>query len=94
MIQPLRAYTLIETIQEDSLSKGGIAVPDEAKEQPQKGKVLAIGLPEIIDGKEYPAEFKVGDIIWFGKWQGLEMREGAVVKKLLKFDQVYAKETK
>ena len=80
------------------MTKGGIAVPDEVKEQSQRGKVLAIGTPEIIDGKEYKAEYKVGDTILFGKWQGMELKEYTPGKykeyKLLKYEQIAAREAK
>lgn len=97
-IIPSRGYVLIDPIEEDSMTKGGIAVPDGVKEQSQRGKVLAIGAPEIIDGKEYKAEYKVGDIVLFGKWQGMELKEYTPGKykeyKLLKYEQIAAREIK
>jgi len=90
MIQPLRGYALVLLIEEES--KGKVFIPDQAKEQPQMAEVIAIGDPEIIEGKEYPAQFKVGDIIYFGRWQGMELRRDRKEHRLLKFEQVFAKE--
>ena len=90
MIFPLRGYALVRLIEEES--KGKVFIPDQAKEQPQTAEVIAVGDPEIIDGKEYPAQFNVGDIIYFGKWQGMELRRDRKEYRLLQFNQIYARE--
>jgi len=75
-IRPLHDRILIERIEEE-VKKGGIIIPDTAKEKPQQGKVIAVG-PGRIDesGKRIPLDVKKGDIILFGKYSGNEIRIG------------------
>jgi chaperonin GroES len=73
--RPLHDRVVIRRVEEETKSKGGIIIPDTAKEKPMQGEVVAIG-PGGRDeaGKLIPIDLKVGDIILFGKWSGTEVR--------------------
>jgi chaperonin GroES len=64
-IKPLGDRIVIKVLEKEEKTKGGIVLPDTAKEKPQKGEVLAVGSGEIIEGKKVPLEVKVGDEIIF-----------------------------
>jgi chaperonin GroES len=73
-LRPLQDRILVERIEEE-MKKGGIIIPDTAKEKPQQGKVIAVGPGRIDDsGKRIPMDVKKGDIILFGKYSGNETR--------------------
>ena len=73
-IRPLYDHILVERIEED-MKKGGIIIPDTAKEKPQQGKVIAVGGGRKDDkGKKIPLEVKKGDTILFGKYAGTEVK--------------------
>jgi chaperonin GroES len=73
-IRPLYDHILVERIEEE-MKKGGIIIPDTAKEKPQQGKVIAIGGGRKDDkGKKIPLEVKKGDTILFGKYAGTEIK--------------------
>ena len=73
--RPLQDRVVIERIDAEARSAGGIIIPDTAKEKPQQGKVIAIG-PGGRDesGKLIPVDVKVGDRVLFGKWSGTEVK--------------------
>ncbi|MDZ5697498.1 co-chaperone GroES [Chelativorans sp. M5D2P16] len=73
--RPLHDRVVIRRAEGNSTSKGGIIIPDNAKEQPQEGEVLAAG-PGVRDesGKLVPLGVKEGDAVLFGKWSGTEIR--------------------
>ena len=73
--RPLHDRVVIRRVEEEAKSKGGIIIPDTAKEKPMQGEVVAIG-PGGRDeaGKLIPIDLKVGDIILFGKWSGTEVK--------------------
>ncbi len=73
-IRPLHDRILVERVEEE-VKKGGIIIPDTAKEKPQQGKVIAVG-PGRLDerGNRIPMEVKKGDYILFGKYAGNEVR--------------------
>ncbi len=74
-IRPLHDRVLIKRIAEESKTKGGIIIPDTAKEKPQEGKVVAVGAGKVDDsGKLIPLGVKVGDKILFGKYSGSEVK--------------------
>ena len=65
----------IEVLDSEEKTAGGIIIPDTAKEKPQEGKVVAIGLgTRTEDGKIIPMDVKVGDLVLFGKWSGTEVK--------------------
>ncbi len=73
-IRPLYDHILVERIEEE-MKKGGIIIPDTAKEKPQQGKVIAVGSGRKDDkGKQIPLEVKKGDKILFGKYAGTEVK--------------------
>ncbi len=73
-IQPLADRVVIEVLEAREKTKGGIVLPDTAKEKPQEGKVVAIGKGRVAeDGKVVPLEVKVGDKILYGKYTGTEV---------------------
>jgi chaperonin GroES len=73
--RPLRDRVVIRRAEGDLKSKGGIIIPDTAKEKPQEGEVIAVG-PGFRDdsGKLVPLDVKAGDLILFGKWFGTEIK--------------------
>ncbi|HHY70328.1 MAG TPA: co-chaperone GroES [Thermoanaerobacterales bacterium] len=73
-IKPLGDRIVIKVLEKEEKTKGGIVLPDTAKEKPQKGEVLAVGSGEIIEGKKVPLEVKVGDEIIFSKYAGTEIK--------------------
>jgi chaperonin GroES len=73
-IQPLQDRVLVKTLDTGEMKKGGIIIPDTAKEKPQEAEVIAIGPGRISDdGKLIPVNVKVGDKILFGKYSGTEV---------------------
>ena len=74
-IRPLQDRVIVQRVQEEERTKGGIIIPDTAKEKPQEGKVVAVGKGKINeDGKVIPLDVKVGDRILFGKYSGSEIK--------------------
>jgi chaperonin GroES len=73
--RPLGDRVLVRRVEEEAKTKGGIIIPDTAKEKPQEGEVLSTG-PGARDeaGKVHPLDVKVGDRILFGKWSGSEVK--------------------
>jgi chaperonin GroES len=74
-IRPLHDRLLVERLEETEVKKGGIIIPDTAKEKPQEGKVVAVGNGKVTDeGKKIPLDVKAGDKILFGKYSGSEVK--------------------
>ena len=73
-IQPLGDRVLIEPEKDSEVKKGGIIIPDAAKEKPMEGKVIAIGKKRDDDGKEIPFDIKVGDKVLLPKYGGTEVK--------------------
>ena len=74
-IKPLHDRIIVKRLEEEEKTKGGIIIPDTAKEKPQRGKVIAAGKGRINDsGKLQPLEVKPGDEILFGKYAGTEFK--------------------
>jgi chaperonin GroES len=73
--RPLGDRVLIRRVEEEAKTKGGIIIPDTAKEKPQEGEVVAVGPGARDDnGKVHPLDVKKGDRILFGKWSGSEVK--------------------
>ena len=73
-IRPLQDRIIVKRIEEEEKSKGGIIIPDTAKEKPQEGKVVAVGKGNVNDdGKFTPLDVKVNDRVLFGKYSGSEI---------------------
>jgi len=74
-IRPLQDRVIVKRLEEEEKTKGGIIIPDTAKEKPQEGKVTAVGKGKITeDGKVIPLDVKVGDRILFAKYGGTEVK--------------------
>ncbi|MHB8709499.1 MAG: co-chaperone GroES [Desulfuromonadales bacterium] len=74
-IRPLHDRIIVERLEEETKTAGGIIIPDTAKEKPQQGKVIAVGKgKKTEDGKILPLDVKVGDKILFGKYAGTEIK--------------------
>ena len=73
--RPLGDRVLIKRVEEEAKTRGGIIIPDTAKEKPQEGEVIAVGPGARDDaGKVQPLDVKAGDRILFGKWSGSEVK--------------------
>ncbi|HTW92500.1 MAG TPA: co-chaperone GroES [bacterium] len=89
-IRPLQDRILVERIEEE-VKKGGIIIPDSAKEKPQQGKVIAAGPGKVDEkGNRVPMEVKKGDTILFGKYSGNEIRIGEEEHLIMREDDVLA----
>ena len=74
-IKPLHDRVLVRRLEEKEAKKGGIIIPDTAKEKPQEGEIIAVGPGKVgDDGKRLPMDVKVGDKILFGKYSGSEVK--------------------
>jgi chaperonin GroES len=74
-LRPLQDRILVQRVEEETTTKGGIIIPDTAKEKPAEGKVIAVGSGKVgDDGKRIPLEIKAGDRILFGKYSGSEVK--------------------
>ena len=74
-IRPLQDRILVKRLEEEETSKGGIIIPDSAKEKPAEGKVVAVGKGKVLeDGKVQPLDVKAGDTVLFGKYSGTEVK--------------------
>jgi chaperonin GroES len=74
-IRPLQDRVIVQRVEEEARTKGGIIIPDTAKEKPQEGKVVAVGKGKVNDdGKLTPLDVRVGDRILFGKYSGSEIK--------------------
>jgi chaperonin GroES len=73
-LHPLHDRILVKRIEEGEVRRGGLIIPDSAKEKPQEGKVLAVGKGTVNeDGKKTPLDVKAGDRVLFGKYSGSEV---------------------
>ena len=74
-VKPLHDRILVKRLEEKEVKKGGIIIPDSAKEKPQEGEVIAVGPGKVgDDGKRQPMDVKAGDKILFGKYSGSEVK--------------------
>jgi chaperonin GroES len=88
-IRPLGDRILVKRIKEEEKTKGGIIIPDTAKEKPQEGKVVAVGKGKYSDdGKLIPIEVKAGDKILFGKYSGSEVKIEGEEHLILREDDI------
>ncbi|MCC6999923.1 MAG: co-chaperone GroES [Deltaproteobacteria bacterium] len=88
-IRPLQDRLLVKRIAEEEKTKGGIIIPDTAKEKPVEGEVVAVGSGKTDDkGKQHPLTVKTGDRILFGKYSGQEITVDGVEHLILREDEV------
>jgi chaperonin GroES len=86
---PLHDRLLVRRIEEGESVRGGIIIPDTAKEKPQEGEVIAVGKGKSNDeGKVFPLDVKAGDRILFGKWGGTEIKIDGEDFLIMKEDEV------
>jgi chaperonin GroES len=90
-VRPLYDRIVVRRIEEKETAKGGIIIPDTAKEKPQKGEILAVGNGKILDnGQKLALDVKVGDKILFGKYTGTEIKIDGDEVLILREDEVLA----
>jgi chaperonin GroES len=90
-VRPLHDRLIVKRLEEEEKTKGGIIIPDTAKEKPIEGKVIAAGEGRINkDGKKMPMEVKTGDRILFAKYGGTEVRMDGEEYLMMKEDDVLA----
>jgi chaperonin GroES len=90
-IRPLADRIVIKRTKEEEKSKGGIIIPDSAKEKPVEGTVIAVGSGKILkDGKVRPCDVKAGDKVLFGKYSGTEVKIDGEEHMLLREDDILA----
>jgi chaperonin GroES len=88
-VRPLKDHILIKRIAEEEKTKGGIIIPDTAKEKPQEGEVVAVGSGRLLEnGKVSPLHVKKGDRILFGKYSGTEIKIDGFEHLILKEDDI------
>jgi chaperonin GroES len=91
-LQPLADRIVVKPIQKEEMTKGGIYLPDTAKEKPQEGEVIAVGPGKIgEDGKRIPLEVKVGDRVIYAKYGGTEIKVDDVEMMILRESDILAK---
>ncbi len=90
-LRPLHDRLIVERIEEESMSPGGIYIPDNAKEKPARGLVLAVGPGKISDnGQVHKMDVKVGDKVLFGKYAGSEVKLEGKEYLVMREDDVMA----
>jgi chaperonin GroES len=88
-IRPLQDRVIVKRIEEEEKSKGGIIIPDTAKEKPQEGRVIAVGKGKIQDdGKVIPLDVKVNDRVLFGKYSGSEINIDGEEHMIMREDDI------
>lgn len=88
-IRPLADRVLVKRVEEEAKTKGGIIIPDTAKEKPIKGEVIAVGEGKILEnGKKIPLSVKVGDKVIFSKYAGTEIKIEDVEHLIMREDDI------
>src|ERR1700694_3169062 len=90
-VTPLHDRVLIKRIEEKETVKGGIIIPDSAKEKPQEGEVVAAGAGKIEKGQRVPLDVKVGDRVLFGKYTGNDIKIDEQEYLILREEEILAK---
>jgi chaperonin GroES len=90
-IRPLHDRVIVKRIEEEEKTKGGIIIPDTAKEKPIEGKVVAVGAGKILEnGKKLPLEVKKGDRVLFGKYAGTDIKIDGDEHLIMREDDIIA----
>ena len=87
-VKPLHDRIIVKRLEEESKTKGGLIIPDTAKEKPQQGKVVADGAGKREDGKVLPLDVKTGDTVLFTKYAGTEIKLDGEDHLILREDDV------
>ena len=90
-ITPLHDRVLVRRLEQIEAVKGGIIIPDSAKEKPQEGEIVAAGAGKIEKGQRVPLDVKVGDRILFGKYSGSEIKIEDEEYLILREEEILAK---
>ena len=90
-ITPLHDRVVVRRFEEKESVKGGIIIPDSAKEKPQEGEVVAVGAGRREKGERIPLDVKVGDRVLFGKYSGNDIKIDDEEYMILKEDEILAK---
>ncbi len=94
-LQPLGDRLVVKPIEQEDITRGGILLPDTAKEKPQEGKVLAVGPGRLSDeGNRLPMDIKVGDIVVYAKYGGTEIKVEEEELMILRESDILAKKAK
>jgi len=94
-LKPLADRVVVKPIERETVSKGGIVLPDTAKEKPQEGKVVEVGEGRLSDeGKRLPMDVKKGDIVVYAKYGGTEIKIGDEELIILRESDILAKKIK
>ena len=94
-IQPLADRVVVKPIEREEVTKGGIVLPDTAKEKPQEGEVLAVGPGRLSeDGKRIAVDVKVGDIVLYAKYGGTDIKVEDDELVILRESDILARKTK
>jgi len=90
-VRPLHDRVIVKRIEEEETTKGGIIIPDTAKEKPMEGKITAVGNGKILEnGQTQPMDVKVGDRILFGKYAGTDIKIEGEEQLILREDDIIA----
>jgi len=90
-IRPLHDRIIVKRLAEEVVTKGGIIIPDSAKEKPIQGEVIAVGTGKLLEGGQVRAlDVKVGDKVMFGKYSGSEIKVDGVEQLILREDEILA----
>ena len=90
-VTPLHDRVIIRRIEEKESVKGGIIIPDTAKEKPQEGEVIAVGAGKLEKGQRIPLDVEVGDRVLFGKYSGTEIKLDDEEYLILREEEILAK---
>jgi chaperonin GroES len=90
-ITPLHDRVLVRRLEEKETAKGGIIIPDTAKEKPHEGEVMAVGAGKMEKGHRIPVDVKVGDRILFGKYSGSEIKINDQEYLILREEEILVK---
>ena len=91
-LKPLDDRVVVQPLEAEEVSAGGIVLPDSAKEKPQRGKVVALGPGKLLDsGERSTIELSVGDEVLFGKYGGTEIEVDGTEVKILRESDILAK---
>jgi chaperonin GroES len=90
-IRPLHDRVIVKRIEEEEITKGGIIIPDTAKEKPSEGKIVAVGKGKLLDnGKMQALEVKKGDKVLFGKYAGTDVKIDGEEHLIMREDDIIA----
>jgi chaperonin GroES len=90
-VRPLHDRVIVERMKEEEKTKGGIIIPDTAKEKPVEGRIIAVGAGKVLeDGKRVPLQVKAGDRILFGKYAGTDIKIDGKDHLIMREDDIIA----